>query len=370
MCVVLVFTIISSAFVYALANSFVARETENASVSTAASSIADASASNSGAVKFGVQGSSVCAVSTPNAPGGPDPWGGCWPGAYNTGYPQGLPGDTRTPVTLTNYTGPQEITNCGVTIENKITSWLYIRAGNGTHSPDTPCVTIKNSLVRGSIFSDDFNAGPVVIMDTEVDLDGDLPYIENIGRYNYFTYRVNSHGGQGVIKCAAYCETKDSWIHSMTVGGAYHYNAIGGNGMEEGSWIIDHNWASCGDWESVLPNIDNDAGCSAVIGFYGDFSPIRNITINRNFLKSTFDMSPSGEFRQAGYCINPGYYVGKPYPNPTNMTITDNIFARGGSGVCGVFGPSNSLNAIGQGASNVWSNNRYEDGTIIPRVEE
>lgn len=348
-------------------------QAENGSKSGNVSQVSDASAAGGNAVKFNAPGTGggTCPVSTPNEPGGPDPWGGCWPGAHNTGYPKGLPGDTRTPVgTLTNYTGPQEIQSCGVVIDKKIIPWLYIRAGNGTTSKDTPCVTIKNSWVKGTIFSDSPTAGPVVIQDTEVDSDGDLPYIENVGRYNYFMYRLNSHGGQGVLKCAANCEAKDNWIHGMTVGKEYHYNAIGGNGMESGSFIIDHNWASCGDWESVQPGIGGDAGCSAVIGFYGDFAPVRNITINRNFLKSTFDMSAGGVFRQAGYCLNPGYYVGKPNPNPTNMTITDNIFARGGSGKCGVFGPTNSLNKIGQGATNIWSGNRYEDGVTIPRVEE
>ncbi|MFZ1301646.1 MAG: hypothetical protein WAQ27_03700 [Candidatus Microsaccharimonas sp.] len=346
-------------------------EVEAGTKSSNATQVSDSSASGSAAVKFGsapvVTGNCVGAI---YEPGGPDPWGGCWPGPQNTGYPKGLTGDTRTPVTLTNYTGPQEITSCGVVIDKKITSWLYIRAGNGTHSKDTPCVTIKNSWVKGTIFSDDINAGPVLIEDTEVDSDGDLPYIENIGRYNYFTYRVNSHGGQGVIKCAAYCETKDNWIHAMTVGNAYHYNAIGGNGMEAGSWNIEHNWASCGDWESVQPGIDSDAGCSAVIGFYGDFAPIRNITINRNFLVSAFDVSPSGDWRQAAYCLNPGYYVGKPNPDPTNMVITDNIFGRGLSGKCGVFGPTNSINKVGLGSTNTWSGNRYTDGTVINKIEE
>ena len=29
-----------------------------------------------------------CVVATPNTPGGPDPWGGCFPGPGNTGVPQ------------------------------------------------------------------------------------------------------------------------------------------------------------------------------------------------------------------------------------------------------------------------------------------
>ena len=353
--------------VLAAVNVFSSSESEAATRSGNVAVVNDSTASSGGAVKFG-QAATAC-VGNPYEPGGPDPWGGCWPGPQNTGYPKGLPGDSRTPVTLTNYTGPNVITSCGVVIDKKITGWLNINVGNGTHSKDTPCVTIRNSWVKGIVFSDTDTYGPVLIEDTEIDSDGDLPYAENAGRYNYFVYRVNSHGGQGVIKCAAYCETKDNWIHGMTVGNNYHYNAIGGNGMEAGTWNIEHNWASCGDWESVQPGIGGDAGCSAVIGFYGDFAPISNITIKRNFLVSSFTTG-SEEFRQAGYCLNPGYYGGKPYPNPTNMTVTENIFGRGQSGKCGVFGPTNSLNAIGQGSTNVWSGNRYSDGTVIDRVEE
>lgn len=363
---------ITSVFVSAYANNpFASLQSEIGSRTGNVALASDTSASGSSAVKFGTA-ASAC-VGAANTPGGPDPWGGCWPGPQNTGYPKGLPGDVRTPVTLTNYTGPQVITSCGVVIDKKITPWLNINVGNGTHSKDTPCVTIKNSWVKGIVFSDDSSYGPVLIEDTEIDSDGDLPYAENAGRYNYFVYRVNSHGGQGVIKCAAYCETKDNWIHGMTLGGAYHYNAIGGNGMEAGAWNIEHNWAECGDWESVDASFDpSGAGCSSVIGFYGDFAPIRNITINRNFMKSAYTLSTGAapnQYAQAGFCLNPGYYGGKPYPNPTNMTITDNVFARSLSGTCAIFGPSNDINRVGMGSTNTWSGNKYEDGTVISRPE-
>ncbi|MGO4681155.1 DUF4082 domain-containing protein [Microbacterium sp. 2MCAF23] len=306
-------------------------------------------------------------VGSANTPGGTDPWGGCWPGPQNTGYPHGLPGDTRAPVTLTPYTGPTTITSCGVVIDSKIVNdTIIVQAGNGTTSKDTPCVTIKNSLVKGVIYSEQASYGPVVIQDTEVH-PSDLPWWENIGRSNFFAYRVNSHGGEGVIKCDTHCEAADNWVHGMQLGGSYHYNAFGGNGTND--FRILHNYASCGDWENVS-NPGGDAGCSSVIGFYGDFAPIQNITIDRNYLASTFDMSGSGIDTQAGYCLNPGYYPGKPYPDTHNLTVTNNVFARGGSGKCGVFGPTNSLNGIGSPNGNVWQSNRYSDGTAISRSEE
>lgn len=306
-------------------------------------------------------------VGAANTPGGPDPWGGCWPGPHNTGYPHGLPGDTRTPVTLTPYDGPTTIRSCGVVIDSKVVnSTLVIEAGNGTTSPSTPCVTIRNSLVKGVIFAEKTSYGPTVIEDTEV-APTDLPFWENIGRSNFFATRVDSHGGQGVIKCELNCVAKDSWVHGMELGGSYHYNAFGGNGTNR--FTIDHNYASCGDWSAVSGPTD-DAGCSAVIGFYGDYDPIQNISITRNFLASTFSNTGQSIHRQAGYCLNPGYYPGKPYPDTANLTVTDNLFARGSTNKCGVFGPSNSLHARGVPNGSIWERNRYADGAAISRPTE
>lgn len=358
--------------VYAATNTYSSQEAESATRSGNVALVSDSSASGSSAVKFGTTQTANC-VGAANEPGGPDPWGGCWPGPQNTGYPHGLPGDTRTPVTLTNYTGPYTLrtsnSSCGLVIDSKILNQdLLIEMGNGTHSKDTPCVTIRNSLVRGVIFAEQYSHGPVLIEDTEVAVEG-LSWWENVGRNNIFAYRVNSHGSEGVIKCGTDCEVKDSWVHGMQSGGQYHYNAVGGN--EANRFRIEHNYLTCGDWESVSTSNPpgNDSGCSAVIGFYGDFGPIQNITIHRNYLRSSFTLG-SDSWRQAGYCLNPGYYPGKPYPAPSNMTITENIFGRGLSNTCGVYGPTNSLNAVGSPNGNVWSGNRYTDGTVINRVEE
>lgn len=339
----------------------------SSSTSRTATSTSTSTSSSTTSTTTSTSGTAGTCVGAANTPGGPDPWGGCWPGPQNTGYPHGLRGDSRKPVTLTAYTGPTTIRSCGVVIDSKIVNEsIIVQAGNGTKSKSTPCVTIRNSLVKGVVYSEQANYGPVLVEDTEVD-PPDLPWWENVGRSNIFVYRVNSHGGEGVIKCAVNCEAKDSWVHGMVLGDAYHYNAFGGNGTK--NFKIEHNYATCGDWERKA-SPTSDAGCSAVIGFYGDFGPIEDIAIQRNYLGSTFDMSASGINRQAGYCLNPGYYPGKPYPNTRNLTVTDNVFGRGGSGKCGVFGPTNSLNARGAPNGNVWNKNRYTDGTVIARPEE
>lgn len=352
----------SISIAYAAVNVFHSSQAESGTRNGNASTVADTSASGGNAVKFGQAQASSC-VGPANTPGGPDPWGGCWPGPHNTGFPQGLPGDMRTPVTLTNYTGPEEIRNCGVVIENKlVNSSLHILTGNGTTSKNTPCVTIRNSLVKGVIVADETNYGPVLIEDTEVHPSG-LSWWPNIDANNMFAYRVNSHGSLGTIRCSARnCETKDNYVHGMRLGGNYHYNAFGSNGVSD--WVIEHNWASCGDWESIDPNYGSDAGCSADIGFYGDFAPIQRITITRNYIAGSNNALDQG--LGPGYCLNPGYYPGKPYPAPNFMTITDNVFGRGSSNKCGIFNSTNSLAASGQPLGNIWTNNRYEDGVVIP----
>jgi len=309
-------------------------------------------------------------VGAANTPGGPDPWGGCWPGPQNTGYPHGLPGDTRAPVTLTPYTGPYTIKSCGVVIDSKeLAQDLLIEAGLPDKSlTGTPCVTIRNSLVHGVIFAESRDYGPVLVQDTEVVPDG-MSWWENVGRSNYVAERVNSHGSLATIKCDDNCIARDNYVWGMRLAWQYHYDAIGGNGTS--NFNVQHNWASCGDWSGVEPNTTGEAGCSSAIGFFGDFAANHDITLNRNFITSTpRDANPSDIDRQSAYCLNPGYYPNKPFPDTANITVTDNVFARGSTGKCGVYGPTNSLNGVGHPNGNVWSGNVFEDGVVINRVEE
>jgi len=69
-----------------------------------------------------------------------------WPGPSNTGVPAGI--------VLTTYTGPMTITTCGTVIEAKtVDGSLMIRTGNGFTDANHPCVTIRDSLIKGSIDS-------------------------------------------------------------------------------------------------------------------------------------------------------------------------------------------------------------------------
>ena len=69
---------------------------------------------------------------------------------------------------------------------------LTVLAGNGTHSASTPCVTIKNSLVRGMIDTKYASyscggargCGPVVIADSEM--------VVHVERYFYVGHSYNA----------------------------------------------------------------------------------------------------------------------------------------------------------------------------------
>lgn len=148
---------------------------------------------------------------SPTAPPSPTPNPQIWPAANNTGYPHGLPGDTRPPVTLTDYTGPTTITTANTVIDSKrIRGQLNIRAAG---------VVIKNSLFllsnTGAINVN--NVYHLTVMDTELDgqgLDNSSGGISLIGDGSYTLIRVNAHrsgdiarinwGGVAII---------DSWLH-------------------------------------------------------------------------------------------------------------------------------------------------------------
>lgn len=135
-----------------------------------------------------------------------------WPAAHNTGYPKGLPGDTRAPVTLTPYSGPYTITTPNTTIAGKdIRSTIYVRA---------PGVVIMNSrfLMNNAQAININNVYHATIVDTEIDgqgLDNSAGGISLVGDGSYTMIRVNAHrsgdiarinwGGVAVI---------DSWLHN------------------------------------------------------------------------------------------------------------------------------------------------------------
>src|SRR5262249_24981456 len=86
-----------------------------------------------------------------NTPGGQDPWGGCWPGPYNTGVPRGT--------TLSAYHGPCTIKHRNFVIDAKVVNCALVILGGNT--------TIENSKVNGPVHND--GPGRLVIKHSVVD---------------------------------------------------------------------------------------------------------------------------------------------------------------------------------------------------------
>jgi hypothetical protein len=62
------------------------------------------------------------------------------------------------------------------------------------------------------------------------------------------------------------------------------------------------------------------------------------------------------------YCAYGGHSPSKPFPIPSNITFTGNVFERGTNGKCGVYG---AITSWYDAPGNVWTNNTWDDGTTL-----
>ncbi|WP_248582616.1 hypothetical protein [Nocardioides sp. InS609-2] len=252
-----------------------------------------------------------------------------FPDASNTGTP-----DEQT---LTTYTGPATINTAGTVIDGKITGDLTINAAN---------VTIRNSRVNGVVVMSESGTATVTILDSTIN--GGTATIGVVGQRNITMRRTEVIGGAHSISCKANCDIQDSWLHAqyMPSSQAVHGDGFLSNGGD--NMRVVHNTLAC----DSRPNNAGGA-CSSGVALYGDFDPITNVTIDGNY----FPESP------AGYCLY-GAWDGKPYgPQTRNLVITNNVFARGASGKCGVYGPVAAIAPSTNG--NVFTGNRWDDGAAL-----
>ncbi len=344
---------------------FASNEPESGTVATNAHVITDGTASGGQAIQFnaptppppsgGGGGTGTCAVSTQHVPDGPDGFGGCWPGAHNTGVPAGT--------VLTAYTGSCTITTPNTTIDAKtINCELEIQAAN---------VTITRSKINGRIIVDtDTKVNNILIglnwslnlTDSEVAATaGDLPALYN-GNMNVL--RANIHGGHNAMECqehSSHCSMKDSWVHDQWqsstgethLGGIAHFGeqvpctGTGSGGMSGVCFDIEHSSIIC----DAVVNKDG-GGCTGDINMIAHYGPIPGAYIYRNLL---------GANTGASFCSYGGQ---APENGATRIVYQDNVFQRGTNRKCAAYGPINAFKFTNTG--NVWgNNNRYDDGAII-----
>lgn len=327
---------------YAAVNVFNDREVETGSRSGNANAVTDTSASGGSAVKFGA--TTGCAVSTPFTPGGPDPWGGCWPGPDNTGVPAGT--------SLSNYSGTCTITANNTVIDSSTVncSPLTIRAAN---------VTITKSQLNGgvNIESAYCSSASVSITDSSVDIPDEVTGGNSgstgILRCNFTTNRVDVTGGRRSMYCVDNCVIENSWVHEQGVDpeAVAHFSGI----RMEQDGVIRHNSITCEATRS-----GPGSGCSAGLTGYPDFAPVTNNLIERNVFFR-------GEAGGSTMCAYGGATANKPFSDdPTNATyirFISNRFVRAGSQYCGNLGTI--LHFDGGRTGNVWTDNLYDDGAAV-----
>lgn len=287
-----------------------------------------------------------CPVSTPNTPGGPDPFGGCFPGPGNTG-----PDPT---ITLTAYTGPTDIHEDNVTIEGKIIGSpggtpVDLRIG-GTN------FVLKNSVLYGVITQIDDPAYPnpnYTVINTRIDSTGDTMFKSAQG--DGITLLNNDISGSFSGGVCSFCRVENNWFHNQWIpdGSDAH---VSGYRMDQHT-TLRHNTLSC---ELSNASINTSGGCSANLTGYGDWDAVEFNTIDRNLLTST-----PGATYFCAYGGSSGTGGGKAFADQTNNVVfTDNVFQKGSSGTCGEAGAI--VDFIPSLPGNVWTGNRWDDGTELP----
>ena len=275
----------------------------------------------------------------PNTPGGPDPFGGCWPSAVTTGIPPGT--------MLTDYDGACTVTENDTEIDAKTVTCdpLIIRAAN---------VQITRTKINGSVLVEAPNTGySFTITDSEIDA-GPVQGTDDdsgIGKSDFVALRVDVYGGKRGIWCEYACSVTDSWIHDQSPdpSGMAHESAVR---MGDGS-TIEHNSILCN-----APDFPPDAGCSADLTGYGDFAPIQNNTIHRNLFMAT----TGGACAYGGSSGDDG---SKPYGDQAaNIVFEQNVFQRGRGGLCGFYFPITDFDETRPG--NQWIDNVWDDGMPLP----
>ncbi len=258
-----------------------------------------------------------------------------FPSASNTGVPAGT--------ALSTYTGSCTITAAGTVIDAKTITCgtLEVRAKN---------VTISRSLLNGTVYADPgLGAGSFTISDSQVNVGAHSG--TGIGDGNFTAIRVHVTGGNRSINCSVNCTVQSSYVHGQFTDhtGVFHESGIR---IGSGS-VIRGNTIACD-----APDVAPDAGCSAALTGYGDFAVVQNDTIDGNLI-----IAGSG-----GYCTYGGSSTGKPYSSGvSNIRYTNNVYQRGASGKCGVWGPITSFDS--QAPGNVWSNNTWDNGTAVTSAD-
>ncbi len=287
-------------------------------------------------------------LSSPQDPGGADPWGTCWPGPNNTGVPAG----TR----LTAMSGNQTIKTDGQVVDGwDVKGCINVEALNVTiKNSRAHCVSLPSgakarychygesnalrsltgcTVVAG--LSNDSNPATndprLRIVDSEIDCHG-VPGRggTGLGDRNMTVVRVDVHGCENGFDADSYMTITDSYIHDL-------FNSTQGDphtdGLQSGvgaHLVLDHNVFYAFTAPCKWPNNGSCNGTAAInIGGQRSQATSGNTTVSRNLIAG-------GAYTM--YC---------PILATSDFRITENHFSEVYSPNVGEFGPTDGCRRTG-----------------------
>ena len=296
---------------------------------------------------------SAACTAAADTPGGPDPWGGCFPGQANVGVlssTQLVNADTAS-MTPPNAALPSD--NAG---------WYFYPAGNyirvrsanavidgisdsdGVYVPAGDSLTVKNSQT-GAIN----DQGVSLTVENSTVNGGNQTTSPTISGQNVIVLSSNLYGGKDEINCGgSNCTVENSWLHDnypAPANGAHQQGFFADGGT---SYNLQHNSIFCA------------GNCTADVSFIPNTN-MSGVTINQNLLVA----SPS-----SSYCL----YAGSDAPSKpgviNQVSVTNNVVQKGANGRCGQYGPVATFDTPNaapgtNGYDNVWSGNTWDNGTVL-----
>lgn len=229
----------------------------------------------------------------------------------------------HTGVTLTPMSGNMTISTDGYVLDSAdVSGTIRVTANN---------VTIKRSRIRAAgggnaVITQAAGYSNLQVIDCEIDGLGNSS--NGVAcRENGLVLRCHIYGTSDGVRPWHHTTVQDSYIYLRAPAGAHSdgVQTFGANYVK-----VLHNWIDIG--------VDNVTACVFIDN--GSHS----ITVQNN------------HFEGGSYTL---------YANSTNLVITDNVFGQAHNAKCGKYGAVTGWN--GSATGNVWSNNKFEDGTpVIP----
>lgn len=332
----LVFAAIGTALIISsyAATPTVSFEAEAGTRSGNASTLTDSGASGGGAVKFGVTGGSACPNNNFNTPGGPDSWGGCWPGPGNTGHTAapGYPGS------VTDFTGSLQ--------SNSTVSFKRFPVGF------TIPANISNITFYGCVFLGADSSSWNVRMDGQnvtFDYSSFIPQgqaappVAHTGSSQFGIWQYYDNPGKMTVTNSEFWGWANGIMYYSRAGAQYTFTArnnylhdarADGGGVDHTDGILQH------DAFAQNSVIDHNTIMTAgnTNGIAMQEQEAADLTITKNLL--------------SGF----GYTVAIAKQKMTNVQFTDNVFS---TAIQPQWGPLYSWPSGGTSTNNTWRRNTW-----------